>query len=81
MDEISPFHFVSVEMTKNHFIILQCLRESGECCYFCPCADNRAVSVLAVRDPEGVSGVRAKRAALYALAFITSQAVFRRKQV
>ena len=37
----------------------------GECWDFCPCDGNRAVSVLAVRDPEGDLVVRTKGAALY----------------
>ncbi|MDE7208919.1 MAG: hypothetical protein K2O31_03475 [Clostridia bacterium] len=51
-------------MTRHVYCII---RKCGECCDFCPCADNRAVSVLAVRDPEGVTGVRTKSAVLYTL--------------
>ena len=50
-------------MVKNN-LINACL-DFGECCDFCPCDGNRAVSVLSVRDPEGVLVVRAKGTVLY----------------
>ncbi|MBD5099963.1 MAG: hypothetical protein HDT29_01495 [Clostridiales bacterium] len=52
-----------VKMVKNN-LINACL-DFGECCDFCPCDGNRAVSVLSVRDPEGVLVVRAKGTVLY----------------
>ncbi|MDE5990622.1 MAG: hypothetical protein K2H36_03445 [Clostridia bacterium] len=43
-----------------------------EWCDFCPCDDNRVVSVLTVRDPEGVLVVRTKGAPLYAVVTTSS---------
>lgn len=44
------------------------MRKLIELCDFCPCNGNRAVSVLFVRDPEGVLVDRTKSVLLYEFA-------------